>query len=79
MKQFHPNEDWALGMMFGMAIGDAMGAPIEFKSRVSLKTMFVNTSPAAHIKCPKVSSPMIRRWPWQWLTRSLKLMISIQL
>ena len=34
MKQFHPNEDWALGMMFGMAIGDAMGAPIEFqKSR----------------------------------------------
>ena len=31
MKQAFLYEDWAMGMMFGMAIGDAMGAPIEFQ------------------------------------------------
>ena len=31
MKQAFSYEDWAMGMMFGMAIGDAMGAPIEFQ------------------------------------------------
>lgn len=30
MKQVEKNKEWALGMMSGMAIGDAMGAPIEF-------------------------------------------------
>ena len=31
MKQAFSYEDWAMGMMFGMAIGDAMGAPNEFQ------------------------------------------------
>ena len=31
MKQSFSYEDWAMGMMFGMAIGGAMGAPIEFQ------------------------------------------------
>lgn len=31
MSDLTPHEDWALGMMFGLAIGDAMGAPIEFQ------------------------------------------------
>jgi ADP-ribosyl-[dinitrogen reductase] hydrolase len=31
MSDLTPHEDWALGMMFGLAIGDALGAPIEFQ------------------------------------------------
>ena len=31
MAEFDQRTDWAMGMMFGLAIGDAMGAPIEFE------------------------------------------------
>ena len=31
MSDLTSQENWALGMMFGLAIGDAMGAPIEFQ------------------------------------------------
>ena len=31
MSDFTSQENWALGMMFGLAIGDAMGVPIEFQ------------------------------------------------
>ena len=31
MAEFDQRKDWAMGMMFGLAIGDAMGAPIEFE------------------------------------------------
>ena len=30
MAGFEQKTDWAMGLMFGLAIGDAMGAPIEF-------------------------------------------------
>ena len=32
MAKFEQRKDWAMGMMFGLAIGDAMGAPIEFEN-----------------------------------------------
>lgn len=32
MTDLSPKQDWALGMLFGLAIGDAMGAPLEFQS-----------------------------------------------
>ena len=31
MAEFEQRTDWAMGLMFGLAIGDAMGAPIEFQ------------------------------------------------
>ena len=31
MAEFDQRKDWTMGMMFGLAIGDAMGAPIEFE------------------------------------------------
>ena len=31
MAKFEQRKDWAMGLMFGLAIGDAMGAPIEFE------------------------------------------------
>ena len=31
MAEFEQRTDWAMGLMFGLAIGDAMGAPIEFE------------------------------------------------
>ena len=31
MAELDQRKDWAMGMMFGLAIGDAMGAPIEFE------------------------------------------------
>ena len=31
MAEFEKRTDWAMGLMFGLAIGDAMGAPIEFE------------------------------------------------
>ena len=66
MKALYPNLDdelnYAVGMFVGLAIGDAMGAPIEFQPSENLQTMCGHIKRVAFITFPEANLLMIHLW-----------------
>ena len=72
MKALYPNFDdelnYAVGMFVGLAIGDAMGAPIEFQPSREPRDYVRSYQEVVFTMYPGANLLMIHPWLLRWLT-----------
>ena len=67
-----PHYGQGAGMLLGLAVGDALGAYLEFEeAREPEKYLREYQAPVVRTICLLVVGPMTpAAWPWRWRTRS---------
>ena len=75
MAEFEQRTDWAMGLMFGLAIGDAMGAPIEFEDGREPDDYITKYMTGGAHGVSKANSPTTHPWPSPWLRPLSKLTV----
>ena len=75
MAEFDQRKDWAMGLMLGLAIGDAMGAPIEFEESREPNDYITKYMTGGAHSVSKGEFTDDTSWPLPWLRPLSKLAV----